>query len=99
MIVQLCFPSEDTTPPVVSGCPEDEEVTIELGLPSGMAFWVEPSATDISGEVSLITRTNAPGDSFMVGMTTVLYIFADSSNNDVTCSFVVTVVTGEYDQW
>ncbi|KAJ8041572.1 Hyalin [Holothuria leucospilota] len=85
--------TKDTTPPDITGCPQDQVVTIELGLPSGIAVWVEPSASDLSGVASLITRTNAPGDDFMVGMTTVVYIFQDSSNNDATCSFVVTVVT------
>lgn len=36
-----------------------------------------------------------PGSLFMVGDTNVTYVFADSSGNLATCSFIVTVLTGE----
>lgn len=60
-----------------------------------VVFWEEPMATDLSGEVTLVSRSHAPGSFFIVGVTTVTYVFADPSGNEYECSFNITVVTGE----
>ena len=89
---------EDTVAPIIDGCPDDQFAIIELGLASAVVTFVEPTATDVSGTATLVTRSNAPGDSYPVGMTTVLYIFQDPTGNAATCSFLITVTTGNDNQ-
>ncbi|PIK61977.1 putative hyalin [Apostichopus japonicus] len=83
----------DTTPPVISNCPVNQDVVVELGDESGTAIWEEPTATDLSGVAILSTRTHIPGETFPVGQTVVMYIFTDPSMNSDLCQFVVIVRT------
>lgn len=75
-------------------CPDDFELTIELGDAGSVAIWQEPTASDISGTAMLQSRSNVPNSFFQVGMTTVTYTFADASRNVATCTFVITVTPG-----
>ncbi|XP_041472952.1 hyalin isoform X44 [Lytechinus variegatus] len=85
--------AQDTTPPSVV-CTSSITRTVELGTTSTPVFFVEPTATDISGTANLVTRTAAPGDSFPVGVTSVTYIFADGEGNQADpCVFTITVET------
>ncbi|XP_071823795.1 uncharacterized protein [Apostichopus japonicus] len=84
---------KDTGPPTISGCPNDLSAVIELGTPTAVVRWTEPTATDLSGTVIMTSRSNGPGESFSIGLTTVAYIFSDASGNAASCSFVVTVIT------
>ena len=94
-IWSISHPLVDTTPPSVT-CIDDIVQTVELGTTSVVVFFTEPSATDISGTALLQSRTNAPGDSFPVGTTTVSYVFVDNSGNQADpCTFTVTVATGQ----
>ena len=71
--------------------------TVELGTAGTQVFFTEPSATDVSGQASLLSRTNAPGDTYPVGVTTVTYIFVDNSGNAADpCTFTITVNTGKF---
>ncbi|PIK57645.1 hyalin [Apostichopus japonicus] len=83
----------DTTPPDGMGCPQSVVETVELGVTSVPVFWVEPTVTDISGTERLDDRSHQPGQSFMVGLTTVTYVFSDASNNIARCTFNVIVTT------
>ncbi|XP_071814131.1 uncharacterized protein [Apostichopus japonicus] len=89
----LWFIIEDTVPPTISGCPNDMSAVIELGTQTAVVGWTEPTATDISGTVVLTSRSNGPGESFSIGMTTVVYLFSDETGNVASCSFLVTVTT------
>ncbi|XP_030829083.1 mucin-17 isoform X7 [Strongylocentrotus purpuratus] len=81
----------DTTPPSVV-CTSSIVQTVELGTASAQVFYTEPTASDVSGQAILESRTNMPGDSFPVGTTTVTYIFADNSGNTADdCSFTITI--------
>ena len=87
--------SVDTTPPVVS-CVNDIIQVVELGTAGSQVFFTEPSATDISGQVSLLSRTNGPGETYPVGVTTVTYIFVDGAGNVADpCTFTVTINTSK----
>lgn len=86
----------DTTPPDISNCPSNIDVTVELGIPGTPVTWMEPTATDLSGTVSLTERTHAPGNVFTVGMTLVTYTFTDGAGISAMCSFVVNVIPGWY---
>lgn len=90
------FYTEDTEPPIISNCPNDVTVIVELGLDNfGVATWTPPTATDVSGFAQITSESNRPGDSFPLGPTTVTYVFTDSSGNSAICSFIVTVDTGK----
>lgn len=91
----IIFLSVDTTPPTVHNCPQSITEIIQLGVPSVPVFWEEPSATDLSQNVTVVSRTYLPGDVFYVGRVMVLYVFSDNSGNQAECSFHVTINTGK----
>ena len=95
MMIMICTSfTVDTTPPTVT-CINNIVQTVELGVSSAVVTFTEPTATDLSGQANLITRTNAPGDTFPLGTTTVTYVFADNSGNTADpCTFTITVNTG-----
>ena len=86
----------DSIAPVIT-CIEDVSTTVQLGTTSTAVSWIEPTATDNSGVVNLVSRSHAPGSSFGLGTTQVTYTFADGSNNIATCTFAVTVTAGTVD--
>ncbi len=84
------FDIEDRTPPVVSNCPDDINLTAPSPFASSMAIWFpEPTAIDNSGQVPVLNRTHATGDKFPIGTTQVIYTFVDGSGNVATCTFPV----------
>ena len=95
-IVFFLFPSqaEDTGAPVIMKCPSFG--IVETSDSATTVSWVEPTAVDDSGNVTLLMKTHSSGDTFPVGLTTVIYVFADSSNNIASCTFVVRVSRGLY---
>ena len=87
------FLSVDDIPPVISGC-EDAEATIGFNVGGAIVSWVEPTATDNSGVATLLSRSRAPGQFFVVGSTPVTYRFVDGSGNIAECTFNVVVIEG-----
>ncbi|XP_072019635.1 hyalin-like [Amphiura filiformis] len=81
----------DTVAPVISQ-PEDITVTVPLGTLGTTINWDEPSATDNSGTVTLVSRSRAPNSFFNVGTTPVTYTFTDPSGNTASISFDVNVL-------
>lgn len=81
----------DNEAPVIGACPADQ--TLEATGPSGaMANWIEPTATDNSGNVSLSRTGPAPGATFPLGTTTVSYTAQDPSENAAApCTFDIVV--------
>ncbi len=77
-----------------------QDITREIPLrDSGVTTvgYPEPGATDnCGGQVTLQSRSHAPGDSFPVGTTRVSYTFVDDSGNAVTCGFNVQVIEGNF---
>lgn len=73
----------------------DQTVFIELGNTLGVAFWVVPTASDLSGVADLISQSSSPGDEFGIGPNMVTYVFIDASGNTAFCQFLVIVQTGE----
>ena len=70
-------------------------MTVELGTPNVSVNFTEPSATDLSGNVTLVYQNYYPGDEFPVGTTYVKYVFGDEGGNNATCIFNVTVNTSK----
>ena len=87
--------SVDTIPPTITGCPSDIHESAEMGTSHLSVSWVEPSASDVSGDVRLSDVTHSRGDNFPVGSTLVKYTFVDSSDNSASCEFVIHVSLGK----
>ncbi len=87
---QLCCTlNSDTTPPVITGCPANIEVSTKLTECFSVVSWVEPNATDCS--LKSLTSNFSSGTQFPVGVTKVIYTAKDARNNASTCSFNVIV--------
>ncbi len=81
-------------PPIVT-CPSDVAVT--TGCNTGGTTdvtWISATAVDDSGTATLVSQSHQVGQFFVVGTTTVTYVFADPSGNRGSCSFTVTVTKG-----
>ena len=83
----------DTTPPVVT-CPADIIHTVELGTTSVAVTFPDPTVTDNSGSVALLSVSPSSGSAFSVGITNVTFVFADGSGNTGSCTFTISVFTG-----
>ncbi|XP_022098071.1 hyalin-like isoform X1 [Acanthaster planci] len=83
----------DSTPPVVTGCPNEGVFkAVPLGYTSANVTWTPPTASDDSGMASVTMSSNrVPGQSFNLGRTHVQYNFTDAAGNQAFCDFVVTV--------
>ena len=75
----------DTTPPVLSRCPDDFEY-----ISGRHVRWTEPIAYDVSVNVTKL-QSHWPG-MFLVESTFVVYSFTDPSANVAYCNFTITVV-------
>ncbi|XP_072175625.1 uncharacterized protein [Diadema setosum] len=80
----------DITPPTVTGCPPSMTANLPADSNTTQLSWTEPTATDVSGNVTVST-SHASGSYFGLGVTSVMYVFTDSSGNPSTCSFEVTI--------
>jgi Leucine-rich repeat (LRR) protein len=78
----------DITPPVLISCPTNIASTT-TGT-TAVVVWAEPGATDNCSTPS-VSRNFESGQSFPIGLTTVIYTAIDAKNNKSTCSFNVTV--------
>ena len=81
---------EELMPPLIINCPINIVVGNAPGLCSSVVTWAPPSATDVCG-VPLLTGNYAPGSTFPVGNTMVLYTATDASGLTASCNFIVTV--------
>ena len=80
----------DTTPPVIEQL-EDITVTVSSGEVGAIVSWEEPSVSDDSGTVTLVSRTRTPNVFFPVGTTPVTYTYADGSGNTASMTFNVII--------
>ncbi|XP_071480508.1 uncharacterized protein [Diadema antillarum] len=89
-IIDIANPPSDLESPNIS-CPTDITQSTDTGLCSANVTWSDPYVTDNSG-VFTITSTSSSGSMFPVGNTTVSITAEDSSGNEATCNFAITVV-------
>ncbi|XP_030846640.1 E-selectin [Strongylocentrotus purpuratus] len=84
----------DTTAPVFTGCPPSQTVYAPALSSSATISWSAPTVSDNSGE-SITPRldrgSTAPGTSRPEGTHTVAYVAVDSSGNEASCRFSITV--------
>lgn len=86
-----CAPTDlETTPPVISNCPADIQIAVVPSECSTVVSWTAPTASDNCGS-AILTSTHNPGDTFVKGSTSVVYIATDDYGNTSTCSFNVLV--------
>ncbi|MEN2284533.1 HYR domain-containing protein, partial [Algoriphagus sp. SE2] len=86
--------SGDNENPTISDCPVEVIVETDPENCGAIVNWIEPTASDNSGSVTL-TSNFEPGTIFPVGITTVVYTARDAAGNQSTCSFNVIVNDSE----
>ncbi|XP_033099723.1 uncharacterized protein LOC117103263, partial [Anneissia japonica] len=85
--------TDDESPIIITPCPDDISNSTEFYGSTPRVIWTPPTATDNSNSVTT-TSTHMPNDTFPVGygiVTTVTYTFTDPYDNEVSCSFDVTI--------
>nr|XP_054749016.1 serine-rich adhesin for platelets-like [Lytechinus pictus] len=78
----------DTTAPSIT-CPADVSATVATDESSVTLTWDEPSATDLSGDVT-VTVSHSPGV-YTIGQITVTANATDSSGSQANCVFLLTI--------
>lgn len=81
----------DNSNPVIENCPTDTILMADADLCAAIYEFIPPTATDDCSAVS-ISCTAVSGDTFNIGVTSVVCIAIDASGNDTTCTFNVTVM-------
>jgi gliding motility-associated-like protein len=79
----------DSTVPVFSSCPTNVMLAANASC-EAVANWTAPMASD-NCVISSTAATHAPGSTFPIGTTTVIYSATDAAGNTGTCSFTVQV--------
>ena len=85
----------DTTPPSIDNCPDNIEETVEIGVTTASVSWTEPTATDLSGNVTLSSKSHIPIVFSTLRDTRVMYFFVDDSGNEAVCDFFVSFDYGK----
>ncbi len=78
--------------PGFTNCPANLNITVPSG--NAAAHWVEPTVTGGTLPI-IITQTNVSGDNFAPGTTIVTYTATDANKKISSCSFSVTVTSGD----
>ncbi|XP_030840813.1 uncharacterized protein LOC105442568 [Strongylocentrotus purpuratus] len=80
----------DETPPTPS-CSDDLVETVESGVSGKRVTFELVTATDNSGNATLVTHSPVSGSLFPVGSTPVIFIFTDAAGNRASCFFLINV--------
>ena len=81
----------DNSNPVIEDCPNDAVLVADTDLCAAVFDFTPPTATDDCSSVSIVC-THMSGDTFDIGVTTVVCIAIDAVGNDTSCTFTVTVM-------
>ncbi len=79
----------------ITSCPNDIKYTVELGTTDKQVTWLDPTAYDPHGPVTLVSQSHRPGQAFEVGEYAVVYEFANQAGHAAVCNFTVEITTGE----
>lgn len=86
----------DMTPPTIFQCPDEVRWVVELGTTTAIVTYDEPLATDNSNApMLLLSQTCRSGDTFPVGESACVYVFADPDGNTATCTFYIVITIGK----
>ena len=88
-VVKIITCDVDTQAPVFYDCPTD--ITLNTTGTGAVANWDHPSVGDNCGIPSVVFNYS-PGQTFPVGVTTVIYTAKDAKGNTSYCMFKVTVI-------
>ncbi len=80
---------EDTTSPVIEGCPSDIEASADISSCDAVVSWTAPTASD-NCSLTFVSNHN-PGDVFPIGTTEIKYTATDLKGNLTICTFNVKV--------
>lgn len=89
IVVCCTTPPPDVTAPVISNLPATVYVETTTAC-SAPATWAEPTASD-NCTLKSFTSSHKPGDTFLIGTTTVVYTAIDEAGLSTTASFSVVV--------
>ena len=81
----------DTTDPVIAGCPSDITVPADGVTCDAVVSWTEPTASD-NCSLADFTGSHVPGATFGIGTTTVTYTATDDCGNTAICTFNINVI-------
>ena len=81
----------DTEVPEFEVCPDNQTSDTQPGQAFAVAVWQDPTATDNSGNVPKVTCDPQSESEFTIGQTLVTCEAVDSSGNNKTCDFQITV--------
>ena len=81
----------DKEAPVFEVCPDNQALNTQPGQAFAVATWQNPSATDNSGNLPKVTCDSQSENKFVIGQTSVVCEAVDSSGNNITCNFQITV--------
>ena len=82
----------DTTPPIISGIPNDFTVIVPEGTLETQVTWIPPTATDNIDNTFFFSANILPGFTLGLGEHLVTYTAKDSSGNISTASFTITII-------
>jgi len=88
----------DAEAPSFNGtCPTTITANADAGACGSVVSWVEPTATDNSGQPRTVIQTQGPaaGSTFNVGTTQIQYSASDAAGNTALCNFDVIVVDNQ----
>lgn len=80
-------------------CPEGFSELTSLGLSGLTVTWISATATDNSGEVIAVTSDRSSPSFLPIGETLITYSASDASGNVAMCSFTITVIAGNLDDY
>ena len=88
------FFNTDNTPPSFNDtCPDNMVFYATECSSSASLSWIEPRATDNSGQVAISYPAIRPPVNRTIGLYSVLYSATDSSGNRANCTFIVQVAS------
>ncbi|XP_072042250.1 hyalin-like isoform X2 [Amphiura filiformis] len=77
----------------ITSCPNDITDTVELGTANKPVTWIEPTAYDPLGDVTLFSQSHHSGQAFQVGTHPVTYEFTNGAGHEAVCTFTVAIDT------
>ena len=88
--ILLLTPTDTEAPKFVS-CPVNQSLETNPGLPTAVAVWKQPFASDNSEDKPEISCDRLSESEFTIGQTLVTCKVVDSGGNNDTCSFQIDV--------
>ncbi|MGA1781572.1 MAG: HYR domain-containing protein, partial [Planctomycetota bacterium] len=85
----------DAAAPVISGMPASTTHVTGAGVCTAIVTWPEPSVSDDCAIAPVVTSSHSSGDTFPIGITTVVYTAVDDFGNSASASFDITVADRE----